>query len=163
MAPNKAAIEAALTELYAKSGSLTPSALVEAAKDPKSVFHPLFQWDDTQAAEQFRLQQARGILRTYKVQIKEWNSPYSGKLFNVRTQPRGEGEYHPVNVVVKVKPYFDDVLDRLRARFNSMKETLEELKFAAAKAGKKTKSAEIDALSKTVDGLMERLHEIAAD
>ncbi len=47
-----------------EGGRLRPSAVVEAARPSDSPLHDLFEWDDRVAASAFRLEQARGIIRT---------------------------------------------------------------------------------------------------
>lgn len=44
-------------------GELLPEDLVADARNHNSPLHQLFEWDDTAAAEAFRLQQARGLIR----------------------------------------------------------------------------------------------------
>jgi len=44
-------------------GLLLPSAVVDAARPASSPLHSKFEWDDTAAAEQYRLQQARQLIR----------------------------------------------------------------------------------------------------
>ncbi len=46
-----------------RRGTITPERVVEAARDPKSPLHSRFCWDDTEAAHQWRLQQARQLIR----------------------------------------------------------------------------------------------------
>jgi hypothetical protein len=49
-----------LEELAARNGGeLTAAETLEAARDPNSPIHSCFQWDDSLAAEQYRLEQAR--------------------------------------------------------------------------------------------------------
>lgn len=50
-----------LKALYGKE--LTAEIVVEDARDPASPIHSFFEWDDTVAAEQYRLHQARGLIR----------------------------------------------------------------------------------------------------
>lgn len=45
-------------------GRLHPADVVDAARDPKSVLHPHFEWRDAVAAEAFRLEQARTLIRS---------------------------------------------------------------------------------------------------
>jgi len=59
----------ALQQIEAASGVLTPEAVIEAAKNPESVLHDAFTWDDTEAAHSFRLYQARKLISSVKVQI----------------------------------------------------------------------------------------------
>lgn len=54
-------------------GRITPVAVVERAKSSNSVLHSFFEWDDSKAAEQHRLWQARSLIgavvvRSYKDQ-----------------------------------------------------------------------------------------------
>lgn len=44
-------------------GVLKPEDVVEAAQDPKSPLHDRFCWDDTKAAYEYRLWQARTLIR----------------------------------------------------------------------------------------------------
>lgn len=48
---------------------LEASTVVSAAENPTSPMHNLFEWDDTKAAEEHRLQQARTLLRSIHVTI----------------------------------------------------------------------------------------------
>ena len=48
-------------------GRLMPEAVVEAAKDPKSLLHGMFTWDDAEAAHAHRVEQARTLIRTVRV------------------------------------------------------------------------------------------------
>lgn len=75
--PNKISAEAtaALLELQGRSRTITPHAVVAAAADENSPLHSLFCWDDTVAAAQWRLTQARTILRVAVVQTPQMNEP----------------------------------------------------------------------------------------
>ena len=52
-----------LKKLSGKRGELSPEKVVENAKDPKSPLHGEFEWDDTEAAYKYRLDQARYLFR----------------------------------------------------------------------------------------------------
>lgn len=52
--------------LQKHEGHISPAILLEAAKDPASPFHHLFEWDDSKGAENFRLMQAASIIRRWK-------------------------------------------------------------------------------------------------
>lgn len=58
----------ALDEIrLARGGELQPMNVVDAARDPKHALHPHFEWDDSVAAEAFRLDQARSIIRIVRI------------------------------------------------------------------------------------------------
>lgn len=42
---------------------LTPQDILDDAKNDNSPLHSFFEWSDTEAAHQYRLQQARGLIR----------------------------------------------------------------------------------------------------
>lgn len=50
-------------------GRITPEEVVAAAEDPSSPLHAEFLWDDTAAAKQHRLNQARALIRSVQVVI----------------------------------------------------------------------------------------------
>lgn len=75
--PDVAATE--LRKVYEQHRAVTPDAVVDAAKDEDSPLHPVFQWDDTEAAREYREQQARHLMRslvvTYRRQDGELTPP----------------------------------------------------------------------------------------
>jgi hypothetical protein len=56
-------------------GIIQPSIVVAKARDARSPLHSCFEWDNSKAAEAFRLEQARGLIRTYVTVISEENHP----------------------------------------------------------------------------------------
>jgi hypothetical protein len=52
----------------AHSGRLTPGDVVEAARNKRSPLNPHFEWNDAAAAEQYRLDQARSLIRVVRVE-----------------------------------------------------------------------------------------------
>lgn len=60
-----------LEKIRSKEGELTPEAVIENAKSNRSKLHKLFEWDDTEAAHQYRMEQARRMLRSIEIVYKE--------------------------------------------------------------------------------------------
>jgi hypothetical protein len=57
-------IKEELAQIYNEhNGLVPPEAVVEFARDENTALHAEFEWDDTEAAHQFRLEQARKIIR----------------------------------------------------------------------------------------------------
>lgn len=54
----------------AAAGELTPQAVVADAYDPTSPLHPLFEWDEAEAAHRYRLVQARALIRAVIVRYR---------------------------------------------------------------------------------------------
>jgi hypothetical protein len=67
---SKLDITRALAELEDQNGRITPEAVVAAARDPKSPLHKHFEWDDAAAAVEHRLNQARTLIRSVKVEFR---------------------------------------------------------------------------------------------
>jgi len=57
----------ALEEIRDRNGSLIPRRVWEESADPDAPLHPEFEWDDTEAAEQYRDTQARSLIRAVRV------------------------------------------------------------------------------------------------
>lgn len=52
----------------AEKGYLTPEAVIVAAKSPRHVLHPHFEWDDEAAAHAHRLGQARRLISLIRIE-----------------------------------------------------------------------------------------------
>lgn len=76
----------------ARGGRLDPKRVVDwARRNRSSALHSRFQWDDTKAAEQYRLWQARELIVSVEVTYAD------GKQRQVYVSPistRGKGGYH---------------------------------------------------------------------
>ena len=55
------------------NGVLEPGHIVDAARDEASPMHPHFEWDDATAAEAYREDQARELVRSLTVDISKSN------------------------------------------------------------------------------------------
>lgn len=65
----------ALEAIAQKSGGrLIPAAIVDAARERRHILHKHFEWDDATAAEAYRLDQARSIVRCIHVDDAETES-----------------------------------------------------------------------------------------
>jgi hypothetical protein len=59
----QAEVQNELVAIYERSGALNPEDVVTVARDKDSALHDCFQWDNSKAAHQFRLDQARRLIR----------------------------------------------------------------------------------------------------
>ena len=67
-----------LAQMYEENGeSLNAEDVVAEAKDKNSPFHNWFEWDDTKAARQYRLKQARDLIGS--VELVRINDPSADK------------------------------------------------------------------------------------
>jgi hypothetical protein len=78
---------AAFEALLAKHGErISPRALLDEARDFNSPFHDFFNWNDDEAAEQYRLIQAGQLLRRWKGSVIRIDN--SAKLVSVQSVRR---------------------------------------------------------------------------
>ena len=68
-------IDDELAEIAARDGTLKPEAVVAFAQDPNTALHSQFEWDDTKAGHQFRLEQARKVIRVRVRVLPQSNEP----------------------------------------------------------------------------------------
>ena len=54
----------------AQSGPLTPQRVVAAARDASNPLHGQFEWDDSVAGEAYRIEQARSLVRSIKIEVR---------------------------------------------------------------------------------------------
>lgn len=90
------AVREQLTFIYQRDGKLTAEAVLTEASDPVSPLHDRFEWDDTVAAHEHRKEQARGLIRAYRIRIHE-------QPLRAFTYVPSEGSYVPVRVVMQDK------------------------------------------------------------
>lgn len=53
-----------LQAIYEDAGELKPSIVLDRARDPRHPLHDRFEWNDGVAAERYRIQQARELIRS---------------------------------------------------------------------------------------------------
>ena len=101
----KSELEKILKGIQKRNGGvLRPENVVETARPPGSALHSFFTWDDSEAAEKWRLEEARTLIRT--VTIVQVNSQ---KLFRtpvfVRdvTIPSGEQGYSDIRGITEME------------------------------------------------------------
>lgn len=102
-----------------KKGRLTASGILALAAKKTSPLHSLFEWNNTKAAEEYRLIQARKVILQANVKIED----IEDKIVHVPAI-RGEGEYkRAVDVVSNISDFemsLTEALGRLKAAEKSV-------------------------------------------
>lgn len=106
-----------LLDLYRSRGTLTPQILLEEARNRDHPLHNRFEWDDTTAAEQWRLAQSADLIRSVRVEfINREGSPRDLRAFQaVRDEPTQKARYEPVEEVL-ADPVAAEILKRQMRR-----------------------------------------------
>lgn len=125
-------------------GILMPEHVVDAAKPVNSILHSKFEWDDTTAAQRYRLWQARQLITIMVEYVKtdKDNTPY--QVFVSLKSDRQEGGYRTITSVMSDEQLKNQLLaDALEDMeiFQNKYQILKELSivFAAMKKVKKRK------------------------
>lgn len=63
------------------NGRLEPEDVVSIARDEKNPLHPAFEWDDATAAEAYRVDQARYVIRSIEVVVEPERSKKPVRAF----------------------------------------------------------------------------------
>lgn len=69
-------ISAELAKIAQRNGGiLLPERVVEFASDPETALHGQFEWDDTEAARKYRIEQARAVIRLSVIVVGDAPEP----------------------------------------------------------------------------------------
>lgn len=105
---------------------VTPQEVLDKARDENSELHKCFEWNDSVAAEKYRLQQARAIIVNLVYSPKtEEEQPV--RCFQITTE---RCTYQPTKMFLVQKDEYQSLLKRAKAELDSFKEkykTLSEL------------------------------------
>ena len=125
----------ALKRIAKQSGGvIKPESVVDAARPESSPLHSRFTWDDTEAAEQYRLWQARTLIRTQIKYIEVEGKATPFRVFVSLTPDREEesGGYRVTANVLNDKDMraqmLRDAMDEMRrfeAKYAGLKELAE--------------------------------------
>ena len=98
----------------AQSGPLTAKSVVHAARPRSCPIHDLFEWDDSKAALQHRLSQARHLIRSVEVVVETvQGEPKRIQGFVHIGEPRsGEGQYHATVRAMRSPKMREEILAR---------------------------------------------------
>jgi hypothetical protein len=128
-------------ESLAVGNKLDPVAVVEAARDKTSPLHDCFTWDNSEAAHQFRLIEARKLIQVH-VEMLPGSSDSSPVWVSLTTDRNAGGGYRPLvsilsNADQRAMLLSDALrdLEYFRKKYGMLKELA--AVFAAAKKVKK--------------------------
>jgi hypothetical protein len=84
-----------LTAVRDEFGTLTPELVVDVARDPEHPLHSRFEWDDSVAAEKWRIEQAGQLLRVVKLPVDPDRPRDLRAFIAVKGQDSHRSEYVP--------------------------------------------------------------------
>lgn len=100
-------IEAELRKIEQRDGVITPPAIVEAARSETSPLHSHFQWDNSKAAHEYRLWQARQLIAIviFERAPNETQRTFTSVIIEEKT---ATGESQLVRAYVNTERVLDD-------------------------------------------------------
>lgn len=122
----KANAQLVASEIATIGESATPAQIVDKARDPASELHKCFEWDDSKAAESYRIQQARQVVRHLVIRetVREDKPPI--RFFFA---PKGGGGYQTTKIIVRNQDAYQSLLasalrdfGALRVKYHSLVE-----------------------------------------
>lgn len=126
-------------------GFLRPQDVVEFARDESSALHGHFTWDDSEAAEKYRLAEARALIRVCVV-LHEETSEKVRAFVSLTPDRRTEGGYRAMAEILDDQVMMDILLRDAVAEVASFRRKLERYK----------ELAEFHGLIEEVDRVVER-------
>lgn len=106
--------------------SVSPEEVLEKARNEKSELHKCFEWDDSVAAEKFRLQQARQIIQLLVI-IPQKKTDEPVRVFSITSQ---RNTYQPTRLFLQQPDEYQILLKKAKielAEFKKRYKTLSEL------------------------------------
>lgn len=99
-----ATVEKELRALHSRDGVLTCEAVLDAARPKNSPLHDYFTWDDSRAAERYRLIEAGRLIATVRIEYRRKKAAqvvYTPAFIPTGTNSEGKREYFPVEEVTR--------------------------------------------------------------
>lgn len=125
-------------------GTLRPADVVNAARDPEHPLHERFQWDDAKAGEAHRLDQARSLIKSVKVEITTTTRKINAVAYvhDPSLPAREPGYVH----VAKVRSKEELAREHVAAEVTRLASTMERTRDQAIAAGVPEVAALMDRL-----------------
>lgn len=137
-----------LERIRVEQGAITAPAVIDAAKPKDAPLHPAFTWDNRTAAHQWRLHEARHLIRSVQV-VREDSEPRL-KYVHVRGG-KDDSRYEDVDVVVNSEALFAQALAALNKRLQEAKRAVHDLEAAAEGTDDSERMARIALAVRAVD------------
>lgn len=142
-----------LAKLEDEEGRVTPEHVVEAASDVSHPLHDYFEWDDSEAARKFRIEQARHLIVRVRVEYRTTPGVTVTACVYVRDPERMPQEqgYRRVSVLTKNK---QDARAAMAIELARALSTLARAREIAAALGL---SAQVEAILRSLSDLQKAL------
>ena len=107
-------------------GKITPPMVVDEAVNPKSPLHDHFEWDDSEAAVKWRLEQARSLIASVRVTYVQGEEKSTVRAF-VHVPLKNEDFYAETHKAMKNADWRQAILDRALVELQTVERKYEHL------------------------------------
>ena len=116
-----------LERIEKRDGVVTKEAFLEESRPENSPTHNMFEWDDTVAAEKYRLEQSRMIIADVVVTVERESKPRKvAGYVNVTLGKHNKAEYNSIGIAMedteKRKAVLSNAFDELKTFENKYSE-----------------------------------------
>lgn len=126
--PYNADAEKVAGEIASIGDSATPAQILELARDSSTELHKCFEWNDSKAAEKYRLIQAACVARNLVI-VRDDEPDDSAQIRLLHVTTKGEG-YKPITIIRENQDEYQRLLDNARSYLKAFQQkyhTLAEL------------------------------------
>lgn len=134
---------------------LRPDDVVRESKKVKAPLHDQFEWNDAEAGHEYRLIQARTLIRSVQVIRSKDKEPVS-QFVHVRMNPIKESYYQDMNTVARSPDEYELALAEALSRLYGAQRAVEELRECAKRHKKKDEKG----IGAALNGVISATHKL---
>ena len=127
----KADAQKVAEEILSIGDEATAVQILEKGRDENTELHKCFEWNDSIAAEKYRLVQAKKICEVLVIQRMP-DAPKDAPEIRVFHKTESTGGYKPISTIIQNKDEYQALLQRAFAEFHALKvkyQNLQELDY----------------------------------
>ena len=111
-----------IMEICEELESATPQQILEKARDSNTELHKCFTWDDTEAAEKWRISEARAVVRNLKIIEQKPDKQQKPTTIRVFYKTDNESGYKPTKLILKKPDEYKSLVERCRSELLAIKQ-----------------------------------------
>lgn len=111
-----------IMEICEQLESATPQQILEKARDSNTELHKCFTWDDTEAAEKWRISEARAVVRNLKIIEQKPDKQTEPTTIRVFYKTDNESGYKPTKLILKKPDEYKVLVERCRSELLAIKQ-----------------------------------------
>jgi tRNA A37 N6-isopentenylltransferase MiaA len=121
-----------LADIEDRYGVINPHTVVDESRPKDAPLHPIFEWRDEVAAEKWRVEQARRVVRSVEIIAEDCNKPTQIAYVNIQSQ----GGYVSAATVRSQPDLYEEARQAYRSRLDAAQMQLAKMEDLAPVAEK---------------------------